>query len=246
MILQATDISFSYIKESSLLKSVSLEIKAGDFLGILGRNGSGKTTLLKILSGYLKPLAGNIKLQGKDLHMYTVKDLAKLRAYAPQASHLEFDFTVEEVVAMGRVPYAGTSASAKDKEQIDRAIAEYDLQEFRGRNVRTLSGGEWQRVVLARVLAQDTEIIFLDEPTHFLDIKHQLELLTGLEKLKKQGKTIVAVLHDLHLARRFCSNVIMLQADQQSISGGTAELLSTQKIMDTYNVNSEVAEFFSK
>ncbi|MFC1517731.1 ABC transporter ATP-binding protein, partial [Candidatus Margulisiibacteriota bacterium] len=201
--LKVNNLNFSYNRGKPVINNVSLEIKAADFIGIIGPNGSGKTTLLKLLSGLLQSDSGEILVKNKSLHSYSVYELAKLRAFVPQENHLEFDFSVEEIVWMGRSPYADLWGIEKGKDKVEQALQNCELLELKNRNARTLSGGEWQRVVLAKALVQDTEIIMLDEPTHFLDIYYQLQSLRKLKELNRAGKTIIAVFHDLNLAAMF-------------------------------------------
>ncbi|MBU0579543.1 MAG: ABC transporter ATP-binding protein [Candidatus Margulisbacteria bacterium] len=240
MILKSKDLTYEYVKTKPVIKSVSLDIKQGDFVGILGPNGAGKTTLLRLLSGYIKPNQGEVFLREKNIRAHSIKELAKLRSFVPQESHLDFDYSVEEIVWLGRSPYADVWGREKGWQEVEKALRYCQLEEFKKRNARELSGGEWQRVVLARALAQDTEIIFLDEPTHFLDIYHQLHILKKLKELNKQGKTIITVFHDLNLATQFCNQVILMRDGEIAFSGAGDSVLNQENIKKIYNVDVEI------
>jgi ABC-type cobalamin/Fe3+-siderophores transport system ATPase subunit len=238
--LKAVNVCFNYEDNFPAITDLSCEVWENDFIGILGPNGSGKTTLLKLLSGLLAPRQGELLLNGRKIKALSEKELARSRAYVPQQSDMEIDHTVEEVVWFGRAPYTDFLGRTKGTAQVEQAIADCSLQELRKRSILSISGGELQRVVLARALAQDTQIIFLDEPTHYLDIYYQLRFLETLKKLNKQGRTIIAVFHDLTMAARFCNKFIMLKKGRNVVSGNFTEVFSAENIEDIYRVKVKI------
>ncbi len=211
-IIQVENLSFSYT-QATILKELSFEVNQGQFLAIAGPNGAGKTTLLNLLCGLLRPKAGSIKIDTADIESYSVKKLAQKIAIVRQEFVPVFDFTVTEMVSMARTPYLGTFgfASKADKEIVKEAIEITETAQFASRPLAKLSGGERQRVFIARALAQDTAILLLDEPTSFLDLKHQVGIYDLLKAAQlEKGKTIVAVTHDINLAAQYCNEVLLL------------------------------------
>ncbi len=211
-IIQVENLSFGYCA-GTILKDLSFEVNQGQFLAIAGPNGAGKTTLLNLLCGLLRPKAGSIKIDTADIEAYSVKKLAQKIAIVRQEFVPVFDFTVMEMVSMARTPYLGTFAfeSKADKEIVKEAIEMTETAQFASRPLAKLSGGERQRVFIARALAQDTAILLLDEPTSFLDLKHQVGIYDLLKAAQlEKGKTIVAVTHDINLAAQYCNEVLLL------------------------------------
>lgn len=233
------NISFAYDKQP-ILKDISLSIESGDFIGICGPNGSGKSTLLKILAGLLDPLKGEILFDEKKLGNIARNEYAKLVAYVPQESEFAFPFTVSEVVLTGRSPYLGTWGFEKQEDTdiaID-AMKSMDVLQFADRTVHELSGGEKQRVIIARALAQQTQAILLDEPTSFLDIKHQKEIFSILQKLNSEkNQTVIAVIHDLNAAARYCNKIILLKSGSLHAYDDVAKVVIPETIKDVYDVD---------
>ena len=214
----------SYSFQKNILNSVSLEIQSGKFIGVVGPNGSGKTTLLRLLSGFYRPQSGSVLLDGHNISAQKPKDRAKKVAIVTQINVLNPQFKVAEMIALGRTPYHywfWQKQSAAEKELLKKITADLQLTELLTRRLKTLSGGEMQRTVIARALAQDTPVLLLDEPVNHLDIHHQLEVLRYLKDITAQGRTIIAVLHDLRLAHRFCDNLLVM--DNGKVIAGTAE-----------------------
>ena len=213
-IIKIENLHFSY-GNREILKGIDLEISEKKITGILGPNGCGKTTLLKNILGYFKGEQGNIFLDGKESRKFSQKEKAKLISFVPQKSQLMSAMTVEEFTLMGRLPHLNNSwdgYSKSDMEITKKYLAELDLEKFTERKAVTLSGGEFQRVLLARALTQETKIILLDEPTSALDLNHALDLMEKIrENVKEKGITAAAVLHDLNLAAMFCDELIMLK-----------------------------------
>lgn len=221
-----------------IVDDVSFEIKRNEFLGIVGPNGAGKSTLLRLLVRIINPTEGHILLDGEDISGYEAKELYKKISFLPQTSYFDFPLSVLEVVLTGRYPYLGILES-ESKEDIKRAedcLSLVDLEGFSRRKVTTLSGGEQQRVSIARVLAQETDFIFLDEPSSHLDIHHKFALMELLESLAQEGKGVVAVLHDLDLASKFCEKVLVLENGRVAALGEPSRVLSEKLLSSVFKI----------
>jgi iron complex transport system ATP-binding protein len=211
-IIKVENLSFGYTQDA-ILKNLGFEVMPGVFLAIAGPNGAGKTTLLNLLCGLLRAKAGSIEIDAANIESYSVKKLAKKVAVVRQEFVPVFDFTIAEMVSMARTPYLGTFGfeSKADKELINEALEMTDTIQFASRPLAQLSGGERQRVFIARALAQNTAILLLDEPTSFLDLKHQVGIYDLLKKLQlEKGKTIVAATHDINLTIQYCDQTLLL------------------------------------
>ena len=221
------------------MHDISLAIQDKEFVGIIGPNGSGKSTFLKCLYRVLQPSGGKIYFDGSELSSLSHRDTALKMAVVAQHSTVNFDFSVLEMVLMGRSPYKGLL----DRDQLDDyeiaryALAQVGLSDFESRNFNTLSGGEQQRVILARALAQRTECLVLDEPTNHLDIKYQLELMTIVKRL---DATVVSAIHDLNLAAIYCDRIIALKDGHIVCSGTPQDVLSSDTIRHIYGVSAMV------
>ena len=241
---QLEAVSFAY-RGKPALTALDCVIHSCCCTGILGPNGSGKSTLLDLLSGFLQPQAGRILFQGRPLQQQRRRDLARVLALVPQQFRLGFDFTVRELVAMGLHPHLGRFAlpDARDLQGLDAIMEQCGILALADRTVSRLSGGEQQRVAVARALAQRPEILLLDEATASLDVRHTLELLALLRgKVRTGGLTVVAVLHDLNLAARFCDELVFLSAGQLCAAGPLAALLATETVRAVYGVDSEIRD----
>ncbi len=225
-----------------VLEGVDLRCEAGEFVGLLGRNGSGKTTLLRALLGLVPEQGGAVSLAGRPLDGLRRRQIAQSVAWVPQEAGRAFAFRVREVVAMGRNPYLGRFAPAgpHDRDQIEAALAATDLAELAERPITELSGGEWRRVLIARALAQETELLLLDEPTASLDLAHQLEVLELLRSLAREGRCVVASLHDLSQAARWCDRLIILAEHRVAAAGRPAEILTPERLAAWFGVRAEV------
>ena len=231
--------------ECMVLRDVSLELPPGRCYGILGPNGSGKTTLLDLLSGLLQPHAGRVTFRGRPLHSWPKKQLARRLALVPQDFMVRFGYTVREVVEMGLHPHLHRfgSPTAADLALVDEALAATGIEELADRPVTRLSGGEKQRVAVARALAQRPEVLLLDEATSNLDIHHSLEILQLVrQRFERQAMQVVAVMHDLNLAALFCDHLIFLKGGQVLRQGPTAEVLTPETIAAVYGVEAEVRD----
>lgn len=245
-IIQVENLSFGYT-QATILKELSFEVNQGQFLAIAGPNGAGKTTLLNLLCGLLRPKAGSIKIDTADIESYSVKKLAQKIAIVRQEFVPVFDFTVTEMVSMARTPYLGTFGfeSKADKEIVKEAIEMTETAQFASRPLAKLSGGERQRVFIARALAQDTAILLLDEPTSFLDLKHQVGIYDLLKAAQlEKGKTIVAVTHDINLAAQYCNEVLLLgrTPSYNYQYGKSKDVFSPEQIKKVFGVRTFVGK----
>ena len=243
MTINVDDLRYKY-REKYVLEGVSLEIRPGEVLGILGQNGSGKTTLLKNLNRNLSPESGSVYLDGEDLQDMSKKDIARSIAAVPQGNEIRFAFTVEDIVTMGRMPFQKqfSGESSEDLEIIEKALEETNLIEMRHRLISQMSGGERQRVIIARALAQTPEIILMDEPTLHLDINMQFEVLDLIYKLSREkGLTVVIVSHDLPLVARYCDRIIMLKDKKIFASGVPEDILTSENIREVFKVDGELS-----
>jgi iron complex transport system ATP-binding protein len=244
-VLNAVDLSFAYRPDAPrVVKGVSLTVARGDLVGILGPNGSGKTTLLKLLGGALQPSSGTVALDGRPLSGWSRRSLAQRVAFVPQDMHAPFDFSVLDIVLMGRYPHLGAFAleGPADLAIARRALASTGTASFEARSFGTLSGGEKQRVVIAGALAQSPELLLLDEPTASLDIGHQLEVRLLLERLNEgDGVTMVLSTHDLNFAAAVCRHLVLLRNGLVLAHGPTDQVLTPDAVRALYDVDADVA-----
>ena len=239
--------SFSYgLGEKNLLDKINLNIEKGKFIGILGPNGCGKSTLLKVILKYLNPKEGIIKIENKELKEYTQSELAEILSFVPQKSSLTMPLTVEDVVYMGRVPYMKnkwTGFDREDREKVEKIMQMLKIDKFKNRVIFSLSGGEFQRVLLARALAQNTNIMLLDEPTSALDMNYALEIMRLTSYfVQNESLTAVMVLHDLNLASMYCDSIILLKNGKIAYEGTPKELFRPEILEEIYGFNCEVIE----
>lgn len=235
-ILYLENVSFRYDR-GLVLGDVSLRIAQGEFIGIIGPNGSGKTTLLRLMAGILRPEKGKVELKGRNLSEMSRRSVAKLVAVVPQETPLTFPFSVREVVLMGRAPHLPVFGfeSGSDFEIAARVMGMTETAQFAGRSMGSLSGGERQRVLIARALAQQPEIMLLDEPTAFLDIRHQVEIFELVRTLReKQGLTVVTVTHDINLASLYSDRIVLLKEGKIFSEGRPEDVLTSVNIEDVY------------
>jgi iron complex transport system ATP-binding protein len=241
--IQTRDLSFAY-KDRAVLHAISLSVKNGEMVGILGPNGSGKTTLLKLLSALLRG-QGEVKLNGRSIETYGRRELSRLFAAVPQESRVNFPYTAAEIVLMGRASYHSPFAlEGKNDLEVARASMELtDSLSFADRYLHELSGGEKQRVLIARALAQEPEILLLDEPSAFLDLKHQVQVFELLRRLNRERRlTIVAALHNLNLAALFFPRLVLLREGKIYRDGSPSEVLTEQTIEEVYGIRVRVEQ----
>lgn len=238
-VFELRNVSYKY-DETPILQEISLQIPRNLITGILGPNGSGKTTLLKVLSGISKPNEGYVRLNDKPLEEYSRPEIARQIAFLEQNNSTSLPFTVREVVEMGRYPWLKplASLSLKDREIIDYALQCFNLIEKQDQIVETLSGGERQLVSLARAMAQEPQILILDEPTTYLDIGHQSMVMEYLRKWhRKYRTTILMVMHDLNLSSQYCDHLIVLKQGRTVATGGKKEVLCEDLIARIYKAS---------
>jgi len=237
--IKLDNISAGYNKVE-IIKNINLNFKEGSITSIIGQNGCGKTTLLKTASNILKPYGGSITISGKDIKSFHNKELAKKVSFLPQIRTVP-NITVYQLVMHGRYPYLGFSRTPQkeDKEIVEKAIDNMGLNNYIHKNLQELSGGQRQKVYIAMVLAQDTDIIFLDEPTTYLDINHQLEILEIVKELKKMGKTIIMVLHDLNNALTYSDYLCLMENGEIVIYDTPQGLYESKEIDRIFKVNSQ-------
>lgn len=227
------------IGDNEILKGVSIDSKNREFVGIIGPNGSGKSTLLKSIYRILKPNDGCIKLGDMDISKMSIKESAKKMAVVSQHNYYNFDFTVKEVVSMGRSPHKKNLErdNIEDFEIVKESLQKVGMSEFSNRSFSTLSGGEQQRVILARALAQKTPCLILDEPTNHLDIKYQLSLLNIVKSL---DLTVISAIHDLNIAAMYCDRLFVMKDGQIVASGTPQDILTKELIKEIYEIDVEI------
>lgn len=236
MLLKLLDVNCSY-GAWPVLKSLSFVVGQGEIMGIVGPNGSGKSTLLRTMSRVLPPRRGRVMLEEQDLYKMEARQVASRVAFVAQEGGSQFPFTVEEIVMMGRIPHLKRfqREGPRDKEAVRQALHLTNASHLSGRLITEISGGEKQRVIIARALAQEPQVLFLDEPTSFLDINYQIEVMELLNKLRReQGLTVVMVVHDLNLASHYCDSLLVLKEGSIFAAGHPAQVLSPELIQDVY------------
>lgn len=238
-IIDVRNLEFSY-GEKPVLNNINLSIDEGTFVSIIGPNGSGKTTLLKNMSGVLNPVSGNISFKGKEIRKYKKRELARHLAFVSQNTQVDFNFTVMDIVLMGRAPYMGPfeSETVKDMEIAEKVMSMTNIYELKNKKITEISGGERQRVIIACALAQTPEVILLDEPVSNLDIQHQVDVLGILKKLNRENNmTVVTVLHDLNLAAEFSDIIMLLKEGKMLYSGTPFEVITVSNIENAYKTS---------
>jgi iron complex transport system ATP-binding protein len=242
--LRAENLTCGYEKKT-VLSNVSFQVNKGEFLGIIGPNGSGKTTLLRALSRVIEPSGGMVTLYGRDIRRMDPRLLAKNISVVSQSVSLD-GFTVEEFVSLGRMPYYGAFQffeTRKDYEAVQRAMELTGVSGLKDRLLGKMSGGEKQLVLIARALAQEPELILLDEPTAHLDIAHQVNILDLIRRLNREfGLTVVMVLHDLNLAGEYCHRLVLINKGLIHKTGQPGEILNYRDIEEVYGTRVVVAK----
>ncbi|WP_017413282.1 ABC transporter ATP-binding protein [Clostridium tunisiense] len=242
--IEVKNLSYSVV-DKDILKNITLSVETGKFYGIIGPNGSGKTTLLKNISNSLGIDKNKIFIENKDILTYNYKDLAKTMSYVPQDNESNFDFTVWDIVLMGRYPYLRRfqQESQRDMEIAENALKLTKTFHLKDKNIKFLSGGERQRVFIARALTQETKILILDEPISMLDIHHALEIMDTIKNLNsKVGLTILTVLHDLNLAAEYSDELILVDDGKIVAIGTPEEVLTEENLEKVYKVKVSISK----
>ncbi|MDM5236217.1 iron ABC transporter ATP-binding protein [Bacillus cereus] len=238
--MEIKNVTFSYDNVTDRLKSVSSEIEVGKITTIIGPNGCGKSTLLGVMSRNHNPRSGEVMLDGKAISQYKPKEFARKLAVVHQQNEAPSDITVEKLTSFGRMPYKNifSTQTDEDSEAIERALTCTRLQDKRDKPIHALSGGERQRVWIAMTLAQNTPMLFLDEPTTYLDIYYQLEILELVKELNEvHGLTIVMVLHDINQAIRYSDHIIVMKDGEIVMKGKPGEVVTEDMIKTIYGVD---------
>jgi iron complex transport system ATP-binding protein len=233
--IELRHVDFGYAAEA-VIKDVTFDVASGGFCGIIGANGSGKSTLLRLMSGYLRPWRGVVEIDGRRADGIPRREMGQLVAVVPQETSIMFPYTVMEMVLFGRTPHIGgfDFETDADVDIARESMRRTNTVHLADRVLNELSGGERQRVVLARALAQQPAILLLDEPSAFLDIRHEVEIYDLLRELQRGGITVVTVLHDLNLAALYCEHLILLREGGVFRSGAAAEVMTYGNLTEAY------------
>jgi len=241
--LEARGLRLGYGKAADIIQQADFSMPRGAFIALIGPNGSGKSTILRTLAGALRPRKGHVEIKGRPLRNYSAKALARTLAFLPQAPSTPGDFTVRDLVGYGRFPHMkwNGTLTARDMNIIDQAIDQTQMQAFAARTVASLSGGERQRAWLAMALAQQPEILLLDEPTTFLDVCFQLEVLELVKHLNQSlHLSTLVVLHDLNHAARFADRILTVHQGRIAADGPPAQVLTAEQMAQIFNIRVEI------
>ncbi|MDY4387510.1 Fe(3+) dicitrate ABC transporter ATP-binding protein FecE [Pectobacterium aroidearum] len=228
--------------DKRILDELSLSLPAGKITALLGPNGCGKSTLLKCFAKLLTPESGAIELNGKPLSAFSARQLSRHLALLPQQHLTPEGITVRDLVAYGRSPWLSLwgRLSQDDRQRVQRAMEKTHIVDLADKRLTDLSGGQRQRAFLAMLLAQDTPVVLLDEPTTYLDINHQVELMKLLRELNQAGKTVVTVLHDLNQASRYCDHLVMLADGRVMAQGSPHEVMTPALLQQVFSIDAEI------
>jgi len=244
VILKVDNLTFSY-RSKKVLDKVSFSIDKGECVAVLGVNGAGKSTLLKCINKILKPDGGCVFIEGKNLNKMLQIEVARNIAYVPQRANVS-RMTVFDAVLLGRKPYINLDVTDKDIEIVNDILKHLSLESYSLKYIDELSGGEFQKVLIARALAQQPKVLLLDEPTSNLDLKNQIEVLDFIKNIaKEKGISVIVVIHDLNLALRFADKFILMK-DSKIYSAGGEEIITEKAIRDVYSVDVEIENIRNK
>ncbi len=231
-----------YIGKIPLVRDVSLDVHEGELVVLVGANGAGKTTMLRLIAGELRPSAGQISIRGRQLDRYRMRDLALERAVMRQHIYMSFDFTTYEVVMMGRHPHIRSGETQTDRQVVSDVLDKTETTHLSDQFYATLSGGEKARVTLARVLAQQTPILLLDEPTGAMDLRHQQLTMQLARAVADEGGAVLAVLHDLNLAAMYADRMGLMQHGELVALGEPRAVLNAENIQSVFNLPVHIME----
>lgn len=239
--IEATDV---VVRRGSrtILGPVDTFVRPGEFVGLVGPNGAGKSTLLRVLAGLETPERGTVTFEGRPLALVPRGEFARRLAYLGQEGRVHWPISAERVVALGRLPHREARGAQDDAAAVDRAMAAMEILDLRHRQVASLSGGERMRVLLARALAVEGDVLLADEPTSGLDPAHQLHVLHMLASLAREGLAVVAVLHDLSLALRFCDRLALMAGGRIMADGKPSEVLGEAELRTAYGISAHISE----
>ena len=239
--LEVRDISFER-NGKKILKNISFDMYSGEIVGVIGPNGSGKTTLLKTLNNINEKNSGTIKVKGKDTSEFEDKELARNISFMNQNTNIGFDFPCIDVVVLGRYPYLDKfqEYSKKDMEIARKYMELTNTLKFQDKSILSLSGGERQRVLFAKTLTQEAQIVLLDEPTASLDMKYEDEIFRILQGVKEEGKSIIAIIHNLRTAIKYCDRLILLSEGEIIQCGTPEEVITEENLKKIYNIDVRV------
>lgn len=244
--LDIQDVSYQAGKRK-LVNRISFRVKNGEMLAILGANGAGKSTLLKLLCRELQPSEGSIFFQGKNLNLFSMEELARCRSVLTQHNTLTMSFVVQELVLMGRYPHFSHQPTEQDLQIVQAVMRETGIEHLRSRHYNTLSGGEQQRVQLARVMAQIYDVpnacLFLDEPTNGLDLLYQQQILTLARQLADRGYCVISILHDLNIASRYAHKILIVKEGQKIAFGTPAQVFTRENIYEAFGIHVQLLPY---
>lgn len=246
MKINIKDLEFRYSKEK-ILKKVSLNITDGECVSLLGPNGAGKSTLIKCIDGLLTPNKGGVFVNNKNIRLMNRRDISKIMGYVPQASSDRFSLKVFDMVLIGRSPHMTWRSSFEDKEKAINALKLLGIEDLAMRGFGELSGGQQQKVIIARAIAQETKILLLDEAISNLDIRHQLDVMEIVTKLVREyGISVVMVVHDLNIASRYSDKIVMMKKGEIVKVGNPQDVLTKENIANIYGVEAHIREIANK
>ena len=238
--LKVKNVEFSYASVP-ILKDICIELAASEMLGVVGPNGAGKSTLLRCIDRILKPQRGSILLDEREIKKMSMIELAKKLGYIPQSTFQVFPATVFDTVLLGRRPHVGWRSGEKDRKKVLKALQMLNIEKFAMRDINELSGGQQQKVFIARALTQEPDVLLFDEPTSNLDIKHQLEVMEIIKSIVREKEiSAIMAIHDLNLASRYADRIIMMNDGEIFSAGDSVSVLTPESIKQVYGVEAEV------
>ena len=241
-IYRVEDLRFGF-GDTEILRGISLQFQSAQMAAVVGPNGAGKSTLMSVLSGFRDDYTGHCFFRDVEIRDWKKRELGRQMTFIPQMIRLEFPFTAGQVVFMGRTPHChGLFESEEDREAVRKAMEITETTAFADREFRELSGGERQRVVLAGALAQEPKVLLLDEPTTFLDLKHQISTYSLLQRLAREGIAIIAVTHDLNLAANYADRIVVMSQGQVAADGEPEKILTSPMLKEVFEVDAEIRQ----